>query len=501
MAIPIEYPESLEGKNPRNLGEFRWFGREENTKGEVSDDWLTFSMGVLMQEGFSASQRLPRDPSEDKKTRVVWNLVKSLRYLISATLLKQLSIRRLLIPLRKGIAVYPKRTFTMWEILLSICFVIVFFLVLPLLTRPMTIPATCASFVLFCFAFSYMHFEISTPVFWILFVFLLPCLLVPLSLGSLIFLWLVFHHWHLLEFDSSLGAFWIGFVLLLAIPIPPATEVSPVFLACWVAVAYTGGSTIHHGMSYRWWFAWIWLSIVLRGALPPNTAVLWHILSLSLILILGLVTHPERSLGGFVWWTSLIFIFRLVFYPVYVAYFYSPLKYTLFPLNLFSGKWKISSPKWYPETSGGLCPRCRKITTGSKLILGSNAFLTRLVERHEFWGSMEKLWRSARQSQCHMCHLFWYSISEQRRKEFVWLSVYSAGRIQNRSSASNAASLVFKNSARVQKNTAAGLSVKIWEERPLSSYTYAQLFYGDMAIGARLLIHRNDIFETRELRF
>lgn len=38
------------------------------------------------------------------------------------------------------------------------------------------------------------------------------------------------------------------------------------------------------------------------------------------------------------------------------------------------------------------------------------------------------------------------------------------------------------------------LRVKIWEERPLSLYTYAQLYWGEVAIGARLLIHRQKLF-------
>ena len=40
----------------------------------------------------------------------------------------------------------------------------------------------------------------------------------------------------------------------------------------------------------------------------------------------------------------------------------------------------------------------------------------------------------------------------------------------------------------------AELRVKVWQERPLSLYTYAQLFWGEVALGARLLVHRNDHF-------
>ncbi|KAF4627161.1 hypothetical protein G7Y89_g10996 [Cudoniella acicularis] len=38
--------------------------------------------------------------------------------------------------------------------------------------------------------------------------------------------------------------------------------------------------------------------------------------------------------------------------------------------------------------------------------------------------------------------------------------------------------------------------VKVWEERPLSPYTFAQLYNGDTALSARLLIHRGVLFEA-----
>jgi len=37
--------------------------------------------------------------------------------------------------------------------------------------------------------------------------------------------------------------------------------------------------------------------------------------------------------------------------------------------------------------------------------------------------------------------------------------------------------------------------VKVWEERPLSLYTYAQLFLGGNFLGARILVHRDELFE------
>lgn len=40
--------------------------------------------------------------------------------------------------------------------------------------------------------------------------------------------------------------------------------------------------------------------------------------------------------------------------------------------------------------------------------------------------------------------------------------------------------------------------LKVWEERPLSPYTYAQLYWGEVAIGARILVYRWKLFAKRE---
>jgi hypothetical protein len=47
------------------------------------------------------------------------------------------------------------------------------------------------------------------------------------------------------------------------------------------------------------------------------------------------------------------------------------------------------------------------------------------------------------------------------------------------------------------KDPNASLRVKIWEERSLSPFTYAQLFWGTVAVGSRIPIHREELFATR----
>ena len=51
------------------------------------------------------------------------------------------------------------------------------------------------------------------------------------------------------------------------------------------------------------------------------------------------------------------------------------------------------------------------------------------------------------------------------------------------------------------QDLSADLRVKVWEERPLSLYTYLQLFCGEIAIGARLLVHRDELFPTGQFPF
>lgn len=47
----------------------------------------------------------------------------------------------------------------------------------------------------------------------------------------------------------------------------------------------------------------------------------------------------------------------------------------------------------------------------------------------------------------------------------------------------------------------AELRIKVWEERPLSPFTYTQLHWGSTAIGARLLVHRDQPTATRKHLF
>jgi hypothetical protein len=130
--------------------------------------------------------------------------------------------------------------------------------------------------------------------------------------------------------------------------------------------------------------------------------------------------------------------------------------------------------------------------------MGSSSYLTRLVEWHDFWsrGEFTSQFKEDSVDQgtiyqasafpeppCHLCCLLWYSMSPRRQQALV------------------ASATPNENNARLEgldfsmpHDPNAELRVKVWQERPLSLYTYAQLFWGEVALGARLLVHRNDHF-------
>jgi hypothetical protein len=188
----------------------------------------------------------------------------------------------------------------------------------------------------------------------------------------------------------------------------------------------------------------------------------------------------------------------MLLYWVFVIYFRNPMNDSMFPLNLFSTGRKLSSTRWYPLKSRPLdsfnclplCERCDRVTRKSKLIMGSSWFLTKLVEHHKFWPSLEELKSSAlgqnNRMRCHLCCLFWYSIGTNPR-DGTELSSENEFSSNLRSNTVNA------------KSSETALRVKIWEERPLCLYTYTQLYMGDKAIGARILIHSDKLFQECKL--
>ena len=149
--------------------------------------------------------------------------------------------------------------------------------------------------------------------------------------------------------------------------------------------------------------------------------------------------------------------------------------------------------------------------------MGSRFPITRLVEWYKVWTSLEELRVSAenRNEPCHVCKLVWYSISETRRRKIC----------ESRSAVSDQRVKISKENISSQRSMAASekeqskqpeldepsqrnystrdwatgwFGIKVWEERPLSPYTYIQLFHNGVEVGSRLLAHRGAHFMERE---
>ena len=222
----------------------------------------------------------------------------------------------------------------------------------------------------------------------------------------------------------------------------------------------------------------------------------WYAICTVLVVGLGFAFHPEKSLAAFTLWATSILVIRYMLFMVYLLYILGKgMRYRLFPFSLFSHKWRASAPRWFPLGSRNadslngtsLCERCNFVNN-SKLIMGSSSFITRLIEWHKFCTRDEFVskFQTSEPPDCHLCGLLWHSMSPQRQRsitEGVRFSTPESSRLAEPH----------------ERN--AELRIKVWEERPLSLYTYMQLFSGDTAIGARLLAHRGNVFSACEFPY
>lgn len=342
------------------------------------------------------------------------------------------------------------------------------------------------------------HFDVPDMAFWVMFSFLLrSCLRQPRSLGTGVFWVLVFNRWPInrFEVDPKITAvtFWLGFTLF---PILAwlffTTRLSPWAVFSWVAATFIMRDLIFMSMAWYWNAAWGLLLGALIHTLPPDMPTGWYLFWMVVIPSLGLAIRPDQSLGRFFSWVGAFYVLRIVSYPIYLMYFRAPEKDKLFPFNLFRHKWRLSHPQWYPIRlrprdsaieGTRLCPRCETVTSESKLIMGTTSWVTRLEEWHSY-GTLGDLRSSVSggASSCHLCHIFWYSIGKDRR----------IGLLEKFTQETSP-----RPGSEVPSGDMPGLRIRIWEERPLTLYTYAQLFMGDRTLGARILIHREGIHETR----
>ena len=344
------------------------------------------------------------------------------------------------------------------------------------------------------------HIEIPNAVFWILFSFLLICALRPRSIGLGCFWLLIFARWSTyIHINPKVLTvmFWLGFAV-----IPCLADwifkkkFSFVCFACWIAILVLLRHKITYLMSWYWVLAWGLLFGTLTQMLPQEMPIGWQCFWVPFIFLTGLGIRPDTSIGRFFLWFAVIWISRFPAYYLYLIYFRQE-TYGLFPFNLFSHKWRQSHLQWYPlslrpcdlaTANSVLCKLCDRLTNQSKLIMGSSKYLTRLEEWHDY-GTLKDLEYSVsnKTQSCHLCHLFWFSISKTTRDK---LATGPSTSIPD----DNWGSEESTESAQPQD---LALRVRVWEERPLSLYTYAELLTGNKPLSARVLIRRGEPFQKR----
>lgn len=361
-------------------------------------------------------------------------------------------------------------------------------------------------------------YEIPTAAFWVLFIILLPTMRIN-SRGTCFFLVLIVQG---LDFKPDGICFpgaclnpYVAAIILVIWLLLPSYGYPGGGLALFIAMIVLRNEMYPFNQDFGWgWLgAWWCLQQALVYALAPAMPFLWYPMWVAIIIALGFGLHPEQSRTRFILWAASIFVLRFVLFFFYIFYYLgTAVREDMFPFNLFSHKWKKSIPPWEPLSlrnrdslnQSALCARCDELTRGSKLIMGSSSYFTRLVEWHDFGSRVDfcskfKNSPSAYSPQegistfpetsCGLCCLLWYSMSPRRQKAIV------------DSITTNEDDRFIDSSLPRPLNPDEQLRVKVWEERPLSLYTYAQLFWGDVVIGARLLIHRNELFVTRKPSF
>ncbi|KAI0802136.1 heterokaryon incompatibility protein-domain-containing protein [Xylaria sp. FL0064] len=256
-----------------------------------------------------------------------------------------------------------------------------------------------------------------------------------------------------------------------------------------------------------WVFAWWLLYTALLFALAPGMSLYWYGMWYGIMGATALGIRPDQSETRFVLWATVIIALRAIIYTIYASWLTRDLLYpALFSSNFFVNKWRVSNSVWYPLSSRDprfqghsyLCEKCDQLTKGSNLIMGSSSYFTKLVEWHSYWSRKELCARfgvdtSINQpsitgsepdmKHCGLCSLIWHSMSLRRRDNIIASTEISNG-VRN----------ITTSDLPLPTNTGDELRVKVWEERPLSPHTYAQLYWSDIAIGARLLLHRQKLF-------
>ncbi|KAM5350075.1 hypothetical protein ACJ41O_006580 [Fusarium nematophilum] len=225
----------------------------------------------------------------------------------------------------------------------------------------------------------------------------------------------------------------------------PPHYLSLIYFSFAAVIIFFMRSTIHLFMPIGWYLAWTWFLSSLRLVVPKKMPVGWYIFWAGALAALAALIHPASSLIQFLAWTAAMWVVRFTAFWFYVTYWLYPMKSELFPFNIFSGTWRVPKPRWFPELP-----------------------FVRLTEWYTHHGSIDSLRASAASEDsrsCNVCNILWHSISDKGTKTLQ------------------------------EENKKGAFKVKVWEERPLSLYTYVQLFKNGREVGARLLVHREKLFQ------
>ncbi|KAJ8127380.1 hypothetical protein O1611_g6257 [Lasiodiplodia mahajangana] len=208
-----------------------------------------------------------------------------------------------------------------------------------------------------------------------------------------------------------------------------------------------------------------------------STCVIW----VAIIVGLGFAFRPDQSLGGFALWAVTLYAIQFGANIIYVFYL----------LASHGGEAGHAGFRWAQDTGmpTTLLP-CVNIAT---------------VEWHDFSAKEEFSSKfkipNARpeaydiavsdfpESPCHLCCLIWYSISPIRQEQMCQELIEA----EDNPPESTGSEHILPPRPR---DPSAELRIKVWEERPLSPYTYLQLHWGETSIGSRILVCR----ESRESR-
>lgn len=358
------------------------------------------------------------------------------------------------------------------------------------------------------YLFTTHDYTIPTAVYWVLFCSLATTVHGP-TLGGVFWYTLVIMNLHLNQDGTPLLGLRTLYLVMAAFVVAIVLLRSYISYGLWyvgvvVLISVITIGVLHNQMwpynkefGWRWAGAWFLLLLAFEASFAPGMPPLWYPMLLGIVVYLGFAFRPDLSLGRFTLWLLTIFAIRMALYSIYHYYFLGfAVTADVFPFTLFRYKWRISRAKWQPLASRNLdslnhttlCEKCDILTRNSNLIMGS-LFSARLVEWHEFWAwddysskfkpSVDEAALNADsnflESSCHLCCILWYSISPKRRDKLTADAVFP--KLQGSSNA---------------------LRIKIWEDRPLSPYTYLQLCLGESAVGARLLVHRDDFFPSRK---